>query len=311
MNVKALAQHLGRKAMPIAKKAKPIARKAKEHLPEIMLVGGVVSNGAAVIFACKATLKVDAILDEREKRVSEVKEAAEELIADETVDYTEQDQKKDLAIVNTQHWVKLVKAYLPAGSLWILSLALVAGSHIAMQNKVALWMTAYSSLDQAFSEYRARVAEAVGEEKEHELLMGAPETDESGELWCPEMPRRYFRFFDAENSPRLWSKSKACNRDQVRICLSTLNKRMERDENQRLWLTDVFDEFDLKYDADLPYPLARCMAVYKDELPDGVLTLGVYEPWNAEAWKGESDNAKECALILDMSMFHFCAYDED
>ena len=287
MNVKTLTRRLGRKAAPIA-------RKAKEHLPEIMLVGGVVSNGAAVIFACKATLKVDAILDEREKRVSEVKEAAEELIADETVDYTEQDQK-DLAIVNTQHWVKLVKAYLPAGSLWILSLALVAGSHIAMQNKVALWMTAYSSLDQAFSEYRARVAEAVGEEKEHELLMGSPETDEN----------------DAENSPRLWTKSKACNRDQVRICLSTLNKRMERDENQRLWLTDVFDEFDLKYDADLPYPLARCMAVYKDELPDGVLTLGVYEPWNAEAWKGESDNAKECALILDMSMFHFCAYDED
>ena len=304
MNVITLAKQLPRKAAPLA-------RKAKEHLPEIMLVGGVISNGAAVIFACKATLKVDDILKEREAKLAEVKEAGTELLEDDGVDYNDEDLKKDVAIVNTQHWSKLAKAYLPSGALWVLSLVLVAGSHIAMQNKIAMWMAAYSSLDQAFSSYRERVANELGEDKERELFLGAPETDEEGELWYPEMPRRYFRFFDAENSPRLWTKSKAANRDQVKICLSNLNKRMDRDDNQRLWLTDVFDEFDLKYDADLPYPLARCMAVYKDELKDGMLTLGVFEPWNAEAWKGESDNAKECALILDMSMFHFCAYDED
>ena len=142
--------------------------------------------------------------------------------------------------------------------------------------------------------------------------MGSPEKDEEGRVWYPEMPERYFRFFDAENSPRLWTRSKSANRDQMNMCLSVLNKKMNRDENQRLWLTDVMDEFDLKYDAALPYPLARCMAVYKDELPEGVLTLGVYEDYNEYAWSSrESDNAKECSLILDMSMFHFCAYDED
>lgn len=305
----------------IRRKTKPVAvgvaRQAREHASELMLAGGVIANGAAIFFACKATLKVDEVLEKRERQLEEVKDVAEELIADEQEDYGEQDLKQDLAIVNGKSWIALGKAYLPAGALWLLSLGLVAGSHIAMQNKVAMWMSAYSALDQAFSSYRERVREDQGAEKDMEYLMGKPEIDEDGELWYPEMPARYFRFFDQYNSPRLWTKSKAANRDQMRTCLAHLNRIMDEDGQQRIWLDKVMDEFDLKYDEDLPYPLARCMAVYKDELPEGpngerMLTLGVYDEFNHEAWSSEnSDNAKECAVMLDFSMFHFCAYDED
>ena len=69
----------------------------KRHSPEILMVTGIVGVVASTVIACKATLKVNDILDNAKLEVEKIHEcAARNDLVDE---YSEQDKKKDLAIV--------------------------------------------------------------------------------------------------------------------------------------------------------------------------------------------------------------------
>ena len=90
--------------------------KLKKYSPEIMLaagVGGVIVSG---VMACKATLKVTDILDEKQDNIEKIHEVLEnpEAYGTTSEDYTEEDAKKDLAVNSIQTGVKLVKLYAPA-----------------------------------------------------------------------------------------------------------------------------------------------------------------------------------------------------
>ena len=49
----------------------------KKHSPEILVVAGVVGTVASAVLACKATLKVDKVLDETKEKMDKVHESAE------------------------------------------------------------------------------------------------------------------------------------------------------------------------------------------------------------------------------------------
>ena len=137
----------------------------KKHSPEILVVFGVAGTVATTVVACKATTKAGDILEEHNKKIEEIHEAA----ALNDPDYTEQDQKKDTAIVYTHTVLDFAKLYGPAVLLGTLSItSILAGTSIFKKRNVAL-AAAYATVDKGFKEYRGRVVERFGKEIDKEL----------------------------------------------------------------------------------------------------------------------------------------------
>ena len=139
----------------------------KKHSPEILVVAGVVGTVTSAVMACKATTKLDSVLEESKDEIDKIKGYVEENGYSEK--YTEEDQKKDLAIVYTQSAIKVIKLYGPSIALGALSLsAILSSNHILRKRNIAL-AAAYTTLDKGFKEYRGRVIERFGKDLDREL----------------------------------------------------------------------------------------------------------------------------------------------
>lgn len=137
----------------------------KKNSPKILMGVGIAGSVVSTVLACKATLKVKDILDEKNETVEQIHNCVE----DETVDYNEEDKKKDLTILYAQTGVKLAKLYLPSIALGVLSIAsIVSGYKILNKRNVAL-AAAYTVVDKGFKNYRKNVVERFGEEVDREL----------------------------------------------------------------------------------------------------------------------------------------------
>lgn len=137
----------------------------KKNSPKILMGVGIAGSVVSTVLACKATLKVKDILDEKNETVEQIHNCVE----DETLDYNEEDKKKDLTILYAQTGVKLAKLYLPSIALGALSIAsIVSGYKILNKRNVAL-AAAYTVVDKGFKNYRKNVVERFGEEVDKEL----------------------------------------------------------------------------------------------------------------------------------------------
>ncbi len=147
----------------------------KKRSPEILMVAGVVGTVASAVMACKATLKVEAIMEESNDTIEKIHEAraldgTPSVKNPETIiEYTADDERSDLAKVYIQTGLKLAKLYAPAVILGTLSItSIVTSNNILRKRNIAL-AAAYTKLDQSFKDYRGRVVERFGEEVEKEL----------------------------------------------------------------------------------------------------------------------------------------------
>lgn len=141
--------------------------KVKKHSPEILLATGTVGIVASTVMACKATLKVEEIVDEAKEKIDTIHQVS----ADPTMaeKYSEEDGKKDLAIVYTQTAVKFVKLYGPSVTIGVASLACMIGSNRILNKRNAALAAAYAAVDKSFKEYRGRVIERFGKQMDREL----------------------------------------------------------------------------------------------------------------------------------------------
>ena len=142
--------------------------KLKKHSPEILVVAGVVGTVTSAVIACKATIKLNDILNESKETIDKIHCAIEnpEKLSEE---YTEEEGKKDLAIVYTQSVLKVTKLYAPSVILGTLSItAILTSNNILRKRNVAL-AAAYTAVNKSFKEYRGRVVERFGKELDHEL----------------------------------------------------------------------------------------------------------------------------------------------
>lgn len=141
--------------------------KIKKYSPEILLVAGTVGVVTSGVMACRATLKIDEVLDEAKDRIEKIHEvAANPEMKDK---YTEEDSKKDLAITYTQAGVKLVKLYGPSVALGVISLGCMIGSNRILSKRNVALAAAYAAVDKSFKEYRGRVVERFGKQLDKEL----------------------------------------------------------------------------------------------------------------------------------------------
>lgn len=141
----------------------------KKHSPEILIAAGVVGTVATTVMACKATLKVNAVLDETKANLDKIHEATETGVTLAGESYSVEDAKKDTTAVYAQTGLAFVKLYGPAVVLGTLSIGAMITSHRILSKRNVALASAYAAVDKSFKEYRGRVVERFGEDLDREL----------------------------------------------------------------------------------------------------------------------------------------------
>ena len=144
--------------------------KIKKHSPEILVVAGVIGTVTTVVMACKATLKVNEVIDEAKENVDKIHECVEQKKkTSDGEDYTQEIANQDLAIVYAQTGWKLIKLYGPAIALGAASIGCMLASHNILRKRNVALAAAYTAVDTGFKEYRGRVVERFGKDLDREL----------------------------------------------------------------------------------------------------------------------------------------------
>lgn len=156
--------------------------KFKKHSPEILVVTGVVGIVTSTVLACKATMKVNDILEESKETIDKIHDSANKgLHTSDGEEYTQEVANRDLSIVYAQTGWKLVKLYGPAVAIGVTSIACMLGSnHILRKRNVAL-AAAFTAVDNSFKQYRGRLIDRFGKDLDRELRFGikAKEVEET------------------------------------------------------------------------------------------------------------------------------------
>ena len=154
------------------------AFKIKKYSPEILAVTGVTGIIVSTVMACRATTKLNPILEEKRKNVAMVHEGVEEgfVMTEDPMtkeliptDYTPEDGKKDITIHYAKAGLKMVKLYAPSVTLGVFSIGCMLQSNNIMRKRNIALAAAYNVVDQSFKDYRSRVVERFGEALDREL----------------------------------------------------------------------------------------------------------------------------------------------
>lgn len=156
--------------------------KFKKHSPEILAVTGIIGIVTSAVMACKATTKVNDIVNEAKETVDKIHESVGKgFHTSDGEEYTEEVAKKDLTIVYAQTGLKFVKLYGPSVALGIASIICMLGSnHILRKRNLAL-AAALTNVATSFKEYRGRLVDRFGKDVDRELRFGikAKEVEET------------------------------------------------------------------------------------------------------------------------------------
>ena len=295
------------------------AFKFKKHSPEILVVAGVVGVVGSTVMACKATTKVNDILDDTKDQLDKIHEAGERLENGETLrlkdgeEYTVEQNKKDLTIVYAQTALKFAKLYAPSVIIGGLSItAILTGHNITRKRNIAL-AAAYTAVDKSFKEYRGRVVERFGEALDKELKYGIKSkevdeavTNEDGtesvvkktvdvvDATNPMNVSEYARFFD--DGCAGWTKDPEYNlmflRDQQRYANDLLKSK------GHLFLNEVYDLL------GIPRTKAGQIVgwIYDEKHPNGdnFVDFGIYDT-NKTANR-DFVNGYERTILLDFNV---------
>ena len=144
--------------------------KLKKHSPEILVVAGVIGTVTSAVMACKATLKVNDVIDETKETVENIHCCADKgLKTADGEQYTQEGANKELTIVYIQTGWKFAKLYGPAVLLGVASIGCMVGSNQILRKRTIALGAAFTAMDRSFKEYRGRVIERFGKDLDREL----------------------------------------------------------------------------------------------------------------------------------------------
>lgn len=200
--------------------------KAKKHAPEILVVTGIIATGAAIVTACKATMKVNKIVEEHHENLKKVNTSVEEkktFVDDDGKEksYTKEVAKMDKFCCYRDTTFKFIKNYaIPAG-LFIVGMTCFVTSTVILKKREKAALALFNGSLAAFNAYRGRVREAVGEDVENKIYHDIRETpytefkeDGSKEdkiLRTTEHPHNVYTFKMNSQTCRFWEKDMRYN----------------------------------------------------------------------------------------------------
>lgn len=268
----------------------------KKHSPVIMFGLGVAGMVGTTVLACRATLRVDEILQEAESKRTLIDQLAKD---DDR--YSEKDRNRDLGLVKITTVRRITQLYLPAAALGIVSCASLTGSHVVLSRRNTAVMAAYAALDKGFKEYRERVREELGEE--NELAIRNNVTTQIVEVVDNEgkkkkeagpvagMPSIYARFFDEYSTS--WQPQPEYN-----LAFLTSQQRYANDRllaRGHIFLNEIYDS--------LGIPRTKAGAVVGwivSEDGDNFVDFGIYD--KRGNYRGDFVNGRDASVLLDFNV---------
>ena len=183
--------------------------KCKRFSPELLLAGGIVVGLAAVVAACCETRRVDEAVEDTNRELDDIQAEVDRLVEEagedkEKVKVIVKEGKKKSFKVYIRMAGRLIRLYLPTIALVLLAIGLLLGSHGVLKSRYLSTVAAYTGLDEAFRDYRRRVADIAGEEAEQRFYDGVddvemkfkdPETGEEKTVIAPKQVK------EKKNSP--------------------------------------------------------------------------------------------------------------
>lgn len=281
----------------------------KKHGPEILIVAGIAGVVTSAVMACKATTKINDILDQTKEEVGKVNDALTNEKISEDV-YSKEDAKKDLAIIYIQTGVKLAKLYGPSLILGALSItSILASNNILRKRNVAL-AAAYATIDNSFKDYRSRVIERFGKDLDRELKynikakeISETTVDENGKETTVtktvpvveyEEPSDYARFF-CEGCAG-WTKDPEMNLVFLKQQQNWANELLKT--RGHLFLNEVYDMLGIERSK-----AGQVVGwVYDETNPDcdNYVDFGIYDIYNER--KRAFVNGWERSILLDFNV---------
>lgn len=204
----------------ISKFIKSVSKKLSDHSPEILTGIGITGMLSTTVLAVKATPKALKLIDERK----------EEIGTDE--------------LTNAEIIKSCWKCYIPSAVTASVSIACLISANSVNSKRNAVLATAYKLSESAFSEYKEKVIETIGENREKEIKdeMAKDKIEKNpvknseviitgkGDTLCYDaISGRYFE----------------CDVDKIRKAENTINKRLMND--MYCSLNEFYDLLGLSY----------------------------------------------------------------
>lgn len=268
---------------------------AQKSSPEVLLAAGIVGMVGSTVLACRATLKMDTVLDDTKEKLNTAKTL-------EHPDYSERDRQRDVSLIYYQTGIKIVKLYTPAIVLGGLSVYALTTSHSIMVKRTVALTAAYGALEKGFNEYRERVVEKYGEEEDRNLRYGSQQIEEvdskSGKKKMVTRvgrnePSIYARFFDISSSS--WNKEPEYNMMFLQCQQNYANDKLHA--RGHVFLNEVYDMLGLersKAGAVVGWILS------KNGETDNYIDFGVFDGKTQSA--RDFVNGFEGSILLDFNV---------
>jgi hypothetical protein len=282
--------------------------KLQKYSPEILLGAGLIGMLATIVLASKAALKVEGIVNEAQVELDSIEVATIDKNNDA---YTEQDSKKDIVKVYVNSGVKFAKLYGPTISVGLASTACILASRGIMAHRNAVLVSAYNLLSEGYKNYRQRVVDEFGEEKDRMYHLGFEEkietettTDEEGkkvknkvrklESIGKQIPSIYARFFDESSTE--WRTDRNLNAFFLRTVQTHCNDKFKA--KGHMFLNEVYD------DLGIPRSLEGQMVgwVYSKDNPvgDNYIDFGIFDAKNPAS--RDFVNGYNPSVLLDFNV---------
>lgn len=293
--------------------------KIKKHSPEILLATGIVGTVASAVLACKATTKIDFVLEKTKEQVDIIHAGVEngevmgKLENGEIglVPYSEEDGKKDLAWVYAHTGLEFAKLYGPSVILGVASISCILASHNIIRKRNVALAAAYATIDSSFKEYRERVVSRFGKELDRELKYNIKAqniettvTNEDGTETVitetvnavePDLNSDYARFFD-ECSP-YWEKDAEYNLMFLRRQQDYANELLK--SKGYLFLNEVYEMLGIQK-TRAGQIVGWTYDPYNNVDGDNYIDFGIYDVHDKQ--KRLFVNGHERSILLDFNV---------
>ena len=261
-----------------------------KHSPEILMGIGITGVITSTVLACRSTLKVKDILEDKDTNMNNVKE----VLAEGREDYTEEDARKDKTIIMTTTAIRIMKLYAPSVIIGAGSIACLLESHNVMRNRNAGLAAALAATTESFKQYRERVTAKYGDEVDKEMRYGikkekkekdGKKTKEEITVGCDEKELSgYARYFNENNIN--WTDDPQYNMMFLRQNQNWANDKLI--SQGYLYLNDVYDA--------LGFPKTKAGQVVgwvydpkNNERGDNYIDFGIYD-LNVRGYRDEMAN---------------------
>ena len=297
----------------VSRKAHRAGLKVRKYSPEILLVTGVGGVVVSTVMACRATTKIDPILEKAQDDLAVIDEAFERGAVkakqdDEIVyvPYTEEDYKKDRLITKVKTGFELGKVYAPAAAVGVTAIGCILASHNIIRKRNIALAAAYKAVDSSFKDYRGRLIDRFGKELDRELRYNikAEEVeeiivDEEGKettvnktihVMDPNNYSPYSIVFDDGNTG--WDPNPELTKFFLIQQQNYANELLEA--RGHLFLNEVYDMLGAKRTS------AGAQVGWVKDYGDGFVDFGIFDIYSPKA--RDFVNGREKVIVLDFNV---------